>query len=381
MTNLQSLSIFLTERLMMAAQDIYKAVEVTVSEYHDEISRCRHESELLRRKLLEAGIEFYPEVQPGPSVLPAESCIGSDGLISDEELQVKQELSAAKQNPDLPPPQETMPEEPGPPNPCLEADRGMENMFQTQSPESSVNLLLEAQPCMQIKEELRESKSDLETEIFCQSQTSVSVNPSSAGLEIELDRLSSMHKDPELPIPTRVAAGQPDRDDHYDPLNQNKEQIQRRERRACGMNKLPKPGRERTENLRACRKKDRIPEVMLMDEEQSLPMFQEGMKDKDLQLSCDPSSAYPNHPDGTQCVVCGRGFASRGLLKIHLRVHSGERPYHCPYCNKNFRQSSHLNVHVRIHTGEKPYTCLTCGKRYSDRSACNRHVKAHLENQ
>lgn len=45
---------------MVAAQEIYKAVEVTVSEYHDEMSRCRHESELLRRKLLEAGIEFYP---------------------------------------------------------------------------------------------------------------------------------------------------------------------------------------------------------------------------------------------------------------------------------------------------------------------------------
>lgn len=60
MTNLQSLSIFLTERLTLAAQEIFKAVEVTVTEYHDEISRSRQENELLKTRLLEAGIQVYP---------------------------------------------------------------------------------------------------------------------------------------------------------------------------------------------------------------------------------------------------------------------------------------------------------------------------------
>ena len=54
-----------------------------------------------------------------------------------------------------------------------------------------------------------------------------------------------------------------------------------------------------------------------------------------------------------KCNVCGKGFKTEHLLKLHMKVHTGERPYVCDICGKGFTQPGNLTAHVRYHTGEK----------------------------
>ncbi|XP_068212999.1 zinc finger protein 888-like [Palaemon carinicauda] len=81
-----------------------------------------------------------------------------------------------------------------------------------------------------------------------------------------------------------------------------------------------------------------------------------------------------------KCNYCEKSFRLHNGLLIHRRIHTGERPYKCDKCNKTFNQMAHLKTHVALHSAERPYECKTCGKTFAIQNYLYNHEKIHQRN-
>ncbi|XP_076805410.1 uncharacterized protein LOC143449195 isoform X2 [Clavelina lepadiformis] len=78
-----------------------------------------------------------------------------------------------------------------------------------------------------------------------------------------------------------------------------------------------------------------------------------------------------------QCDVCDKSFTTCNHLKNHMRTHTAERPYQCNLCRKSFSESNSLKVHIRTHTGERPYQCQICLKSFIQNGSLQAHMRTH----
>ncbi|KAG7295374.1 hypothetical protein JYU34_022423 [Plutella xylostella] len=79
------------------------------------------------------------------------------------------------------------------------------------------------------------------------------------------------------------------------------------------------------------------------------------------------------------CTKCRKKFLSSYLLEKHEETHK-EKPdelrnrFPCEICGKRFVSGVNAKVHMRQHTGEKPFQCEICGDRFVTASRRKVHI-------
>ena len=79
-----------------------------------------------------------------------------------------------------------------------------------------------------------------------------------------------------------------------------------------------------------------------------------------------------------ECNVCHYTSTRSSNFRIHLRTHTGVKPFACevPGCGYASSQHSNLKIHQRIHFGIKPFKCFINGCAFASVQQSN--LKAHL---
>uniref|UniRef100_A0A8C5WBK7 Zinc finger protein, FOG family member 1 n=1 Tax=Leptobrachium leishanense TaxID=445787 RepID=A0A8C5WBK7_9ANUR len=128
----------------------------------------------------------------------------------------------------------------------------------------------------------------------------------------------------------------------------------------------------------------------------SLPEFQ--LLPQQAGMAAILATAVVNK-DVFPCKDCGIWYRSERNLQAHLMYYCASRQSStspsmeekakdtypneriCPFpqCKKSCPSASSLEIHMRSHSGERPFVCLICLSAFTTKANCERHLKVHTD--
>ncbi|XP_069507253.1 sal-like protein 4 isoform X4 [Ambystoma mexicanum] len=94
----------------------------------------------------------------------------------------------------------------------------------------------------------------------------------------------------------------------------------------------------------------------------------------------DRSSRDPN-----ECLICHRVLSCQSSLKMHYRIHTGERPFKCKLCGRAFSTKGNLKTHYGVHRANTPlkmqHSCPICQKKFTNAVVLQQHIRMHMGGQ
>ena len=79
-----------------------------------------------------------------------------------------------------------------------------------------------------------------------------------------------------------------------------------------------------------------------------------------------------------QCGISIRELSSKSSLTVHMKRHTGEKPFKCYYCGKRVTRGSTLRNHIkRYHQHQESFSCNHCTKTFKYSTSLDWHKKLH----